>query len=57
MLDLLKSFEKRLTWCLLSMSKPNSISIGCSSRMENEVVKKLFSILICAFEKNEKYIY
>ena len=35
-------------WCLFNMSNPRSISIGCSSKIENEDVKKSSLIWICA---------
>ena len=35
-------------WCLFNMSNPRSMSIGCSSKIENEVVKKSSLIWICA---------
>ena len=35
-------------WCLFNMSNPRSMSIGCSSKIENEDVKKSSLIWICA---------
>lgn len=41
-----KSIISLITWCRLSMSRPRSMSIGCSSSTEKDVVKKSFSIRI-----------
>lgn len=39
--------------CLRNMSRPRSMSMGCSSRMEREVVRKSLSMATCV----EKMIY
>lgn len=43
-----------LTWCLLSISRPSSMSMGCSSSTEKEEVRNTPSISICTAGEGQR---